>query len=103
MILEGNANLKGCGTLHLPTASSFETAAQDIREDLNKLNKIDLRKSTIGFEIEGDLSSFAGLPHTHIILAGCTRILGMCCKAVGRECDVKHPHTAPLFCGRQCH
>ena len=55
-LLEGNANVQGCGPLTLPSGADLDGVPQKIKDRLNAIKSVDLREDTIGFKVKGDAS-----------------------------------------------
>ena len=59
MMLDGTAELEGCGGLTLPTSTAFDKMGEDdndkLHTALSKVTKLDLRDETIKFTLEGKL------------------------------------------------
>ena len=65
-LLEGNANMHGCGSLTLPSGAELNGAPQKIKDRLHAITSIDLSVDTVGFKVTGDsLHSHAGLQHSN--------------------------------------
>ena len=65
-LLEGNANVHGCGSLTLPSGTDLDGAPQEIKDRLNAITSIDLSEDTVGFKVTGDaLHPHAGLQHSN--------------------------------------
>ena len=54
LLLEGKANLKGCGTLHLPSSDALQQAPPEVVDRLDAIKEVDLRKENVGFEVTGE-------------------------------------------------
>ena len=54
LLLEGKANLQGCGTVRMPSSEAINQAPAMIQERLLAIKSVDLRKEKIGFEIAGE-------------------------------------------------
>ena len=59
LILEGKANLRGCGTLQLPSSDAMAQAPSDVLGRLNAIESVDLREDTIGFKVTGTRCGWA--------------------------------------------
>ena len=53
LLLEGKANLKGCGTLELPSSDAMNQSSPDVIDRLHAIKEVDLTKSKIGFSVAG--------------------------------------------------
>ena len=58
LLLEGKANLKGCGTLTCSSDDDIAHAPTLLTDRLKAIKKVDLREDTIGFKIEGAVSMY---------------------------------------------
>ena len=54
-LLEGNANMHGCGSLTLPSGAELNGAPQKIKDRLHAITSIDLSEDTVGFKVAGAL------------------------------------------------
>jgi len=55
MLLEEEIDLKGFGTLSMPSQDAIKQAPSDVVDRLRAIKSIDLTKDKIGFEIAGGL------------------------------------------------
>ena len=55
MLLEDEIDLKGFGTLSMPSQDAIEQAPSDVVDRLRAIKSIDLTEDKIGFEIAGGL------------------------------------------------
>ena len=58
LLLEGKADFKGCGSLHVPSSDALQQAPPEVVDRLHAIKEVDLRKETIGFEVAGEGSPF---------------------------------------------
>ena len=55
MLLEEKIDLKGFGTLSMPSQDAIEQAPSDIIDRLHAIKSVDLTRNKIGFKIAGGL------------------------------------------------
>ena len=53
LLLEGKANLKGCGTLNLPSGDAISQASSDVIDRLHAIKSVDLTEQKVGFKVAG--------------------------------------------------
>ena len=56
LLLEGNANMMGCGALSLPSRDDINSAPVTVTDRLTKITTVNLTKGEIGFDVEGQKS-----------------------------------------------
>ena len=53
LLLEGKANLQGCGSLELPSSDAMKQASPDVIDRLHAIKEVNLTKDKIGFSVAG--------------------------------------------------
>ena len=53
LLVEGKANMKGCGTLSLPSNADMTNAPITVTSRLTSITTANLKKAQIGFDVEG--------------------------------------------------
>ena len=80
LLLEGRADLAGCGTISLPNQTQLAQTQPELVDRLSSIKSVSLRKETVGFVLAGELSCFDFLGMTmamrKIDLSGCDEITG---------------------------
>ena len=66
MLLEEDIDLKGFGTLSMPSLNAIEQAPSDIIDRLHAIKSVDLTRNKIGFKIAGGLE----LAHMSVVQRG---------------------------------